>query len=49
MCILQQNLTDQYDQFVEPPATGNRLSGGQGHPCGLGRDLDRQDPGYGEE
>ncbi|GAB3880381.1 hypothetical protein GCM10027612_07890 [Microbispora bryophytorum subsp. camponoti] len=28
MCILQQNLTDHYDQFVEPPTTGNRLSGG---------------------
>lgn len=26
MCILQQNLDDQDDQFTEPPTAGNPLS-----------------------
>jgi hypothetical protein len=49
MCILQQNLTDQDDQFVQPPTAGNPLSRGEENPCGLQRELDRQDLRYREE
>ncbi|GLX09060.1 hypothetical protein Misp03_59860 [Microbispora sp. NBRC 16548] len=49
MCILQQNLTDQDDRFVEPLTAGNPLSRGEENPCGLRRDPCRQDLRYSEE
>ncbi|MEU8172264.1 hypothetical protein AB0C14_05275 [Microbispora hainanensis] len=46
MCILQQDLDDQ---FAEPPTVRDPLSCREENRLGLPRDLDRQDPPYGEE
>ncbi|NJP25215.1 hypothetical protein FLW53_13550 [Microbispora sp. SCL1-1] len=45
MCILHQTLDDQ---STEPPTAGSPLSRREENRIGLPRDLDRQDPPYGE-